>query len=252
MSKTLIANWKMNLSLKEAVKYIEVMKPISSKAKSEIIIAAPFTFLSGLKSVIKSAKLGLAAQNVAAEKAGAFTGEISASMIAEAGCDSCLVGHSERRIYFQETDDAVNKKIKILQEQKIAPVLCVGETDVERQKGLTQEVIKRQLKVGLNEITNVAKLSVAYEPVWAISTFQQSALKQTATIDQIEEAHLMIKKELVDLYGEKGKKIKILYGGSVSPQNCDMIFKSKFVDGALVGGASLKVLDFIAIINAVK
>jgi len=242
----------MNLSIKEALVYVKALNKDLKNSKQQVAIAAPFTFLPSLAGALKSTKIALVAQNVGEMPGGAFTGEISASMLAELGITYCLAGHSERRIYYKETDEMVNNKVKQLLSKKITAILCLSETDEERQRGLTSEVIKHQLKIGLTDIKNLAKIVIAYEPVWAISTFQKSALKMSATIDQIEEAHLLIKRELVNLFGPAGKRVKVLYGGSVAPPNASEILNSAFIDGALVGGASLKEKDFLAIINSVK
>jgi len=245
--KIIIANWKMNLGLKESMSFVKNLK----SAQNKVIIAAPFTFLPILKKELVKKSIMLAGQNVSAFKAGAYTGEISAKMLKDAGSRYCLVGHSERRFYFQETDRMINQKIKRLLEYKICPVFCIGENAQERGRGLTMQIIKKQLTLGLKYIKGPARILIAYEPVWAISTFQKGKVKHSARPEDIEEAHLFIKNILKKMYKNKADKIKILYGGTVSPQNAKGILGLKEVDGALVGGASLKFSSFNAIIKSV-
>jgi len=244
--KIIIANWKMNLSLKESLSFVNNLKHSNNKA----IIAAPFVFLFDLKKTIKGSNIALSAQNVSHFESGAYTGEISAKMLKEVGCSYCLVGHSERRIYFQETDHMINQKIKRLLEHKIKPVLCIGENIQERKKGLTKQIIKNQLILGLKSIKNPGPILIAYEPVWAISTFQKGKIKYSAQIKDIIEAHVFIKSIIKKLYKSKARQIKILYGGTVNPQNANEILSPKEIDGALVGGASLNFPSLNAIIKA--
>ena len=237
MRKILIANWKMNLSVSEGLTYLKALK----KNANEVVIAAPFTFLNDLKKIARQKNIKLAAQNVSQFAEGAYTGEASAKMLKEAGCSYCLLGHSERRIYFQESDAQINQKIKNLLKYKITPIICVGETKQQRQKGLTKQVIKAQLKAALAGIKNVP-LIIAYEPVWAISTFQTGKNIQSASLKDIIAAHNYIRSFV-------SGKTRVIYGGTVNPQNSKAILKLKQVDGALVGGASLKVSSFNAIIQ---
>lgn len=245
--KIIIANWKMNLSVKKGLEFVKNIK----SSKNEIVIAAPYTFLCELSKIAKKKNIKLAAQDVAEFSKGAYTGEISAPMLKRIGCAYCLVGHSERRIYFNETDRAVNRKIKQLLAENIKAVLCIGETEKERDKKLTKKVLKKQLTLGLKNIKKASKILIAYEPVWAISTFQKGSAKHSAEIKDIIEAHLYIKKVLKDLYSKNAVKVKVLYGGTVNPKNSKEILNLKEVDGALVGGASLKVSSFNDIIKSV-
>jgi triosephosphate isomerase len=245
--KIIIANWKMNLSIKQALDFIKKLKSFNNKA----IIAAPYTFLPELAKKTSKIKFELAAQDVSQFEQGAYTGEVSAKMLKEVRCAYCVVGHSERRIYFKETDQIINQKIKRLLEQNIKPILCIGETDQERKENLTKKVLRNQLKSGLKDIININKILIAYEPVWAISTFQKGNQKQSAEINDINEAHLYIKTVLTDLYGNKADKIKVLYGGTVKPQNSQEILSLNQVDGALVGSASLKISSFNAILKSI-
>lgn len=242
MKKIIVANWKENLSVKEALVFAKRLK----SGKNQAIIAAPFTFLPALE---KSKNIKLAAQNVSAFAGGAYTGEISAKMLKEAGCSFCLVGHSERRIYFQESDEEINKKIINLLQYDIRPILCIGENKAQREKGLANNILEKQLLLGLKNIKDVSKILVAYEPVWAISTFQKSGVKYSAKDTDIIAAHSFIRNFLAKKFGAKARAVEILYGGTVNPQNSKNILKLNEVAGALVGGASLKVSDFNAILK---
>jgi triosephosphate isomerase (TIM) len=245
--KIIIANWKMNLTQRKALQFIKLIK----KSKNQVIIAAPLTFVNSLYKYALAHSIKLAAQNVSQFVEGAFTGEISARMLKEAGCTYSLVGHSERRIYFQETDSAINQKIKNLLNAGIIPVICLGENFNQRKQGRTKEIIENQLKSALQGIKNPEGILIAYEPVWAISTFQKGKTKHSAGILDIIEAQLYIKKILLKLYKNKANTIRIIYGGTVNPVNCREILSLKEVDGALVGGASLKVSSINAIIRAI-
>ncbi|MFC1598976.1 triose-phosphate isomerase [Patescibacteria group bacterium] len=246
-SKIIMANWKMNLSISQSQSFIKKIK----KNKNTVAVAAPFTFLTQLTKIASAKGVKLAAQNVSQYEPGAFTGEIAAKMIKETGCSYCLVGHSERRVYFKETDQVINQKLHQLLANKIKPVLCFGENAIERKKGLTKKVIARQLKQGLQDVKDPSKLIIAYEPIWAISTFQKGKIKQSAEIQDIIDAHEYTRKVLASMYKRKAAQIKILYGGSVKPANSQEILSLKQVDGALVGGASLKVSSFNAIIQSI-
>jgi triosephosphate isomerase (TIM) len=248
MSKIIIANWKMNLSIEKSLEFVKKV----NKTKHIVGIAAPYTFLCEMKKALAHKKIKLAAQDVAKYEEGAYTGEVSAKMLKKLNCSYCLVGHSERRVYFAETDTNVNEKIKQLLNHRIKPVLCVGEKASERNKKLTKRVLNKQLKIGLKGIKNVENMIVAYEPIWAISTFQKGKNKQSASMSDIVEVHQYIKNLLEEMYKAKGTKIKVLYGGSVKPSNSKEILSLKEVDGALIGGASLKVSSFNDILHSVK
>lgn len=244
--KIVIANWKMNLSVQKALVFIKNLP----KTKNEIVIAAPYTFLSGIAQ-LRNKKIKLAAQNVSQFTEGAYTGEISAKMLKESGCTHCLVGHSERRIYFQENDKMVNRKIINLLSSNIKPIVCVGENALERKKNLTKKIINNQLRLALTGIKDPKNIIIAYEPVWAISTFQKGKNIKSAGIFDIIEVHNYIKRALADIYKNKAKQIRVIYGGTVNPKNSQQILGLKEVDGALVGGASLKVSSFNAIIRSI-
>ncbi|MCX6740058.1 MAG: triose-phosphate isomerase [Candidatus Parcubacteria bacterium] len=239
MSKIIIANWKMNLSVKEALSFLAKIK----SSKNEVVLAAPYTFLGELaKHQRPDIKLG--AQNVSQYEQGAFTGEISASMLKEQGCTYCLVGHSERRIYFLESDYMINQKIKNLLKLHITPVICIGENARDRKRGITKKILKKQLQIALKGIKN--RVIIAYEPVWAISTFQKGRVKIAASTADIAEMHGYLRK-LLSSMGKAGTKI--IYGGTVNLLNSADIMSLKEVDGVLVGGASLKINNLNGIIN---
>jgi len=247
MSKIIIANWKMNLSIKKSLEFVKKIKT----SKHKIVIAAPYTFLCELSKKNKNNKYKLAAQDVAEFEKGAYTGEVSAKMLKRVKCSYCLVGHSERRVFFNETDQDINLKIKQLIDVGIKPVLCIGEDSAEKNKKLTNKVLRSQLIKGLKDIKDIGKVLIAYEPIWAISTFQKTKLKKSANNTDIIEAHQYIKKVLDKMYKSKSDKVKVLYGGSVKPSNSKEILSLKEVDGALVGGASLKNSSFNAIIQSI-
>ena len=246
MPKTIIAaNWKMSKTIPEAQNFIAHLKNLKIKDGREAVICAPFTALSSLETrstclpVGKVASLHLAGQNMHYEKSGAYTGEISAEMLKDAGCNYVLLGHSERRQLFAETNKIVNKKIKAALEADLKIIFCVGETLAEREKNQTENVVTTQISEGLENLnlkTCTLNLIIAYEPVWAIGT------GKTATPEQAQEVHAIIR-NLV------GPDISILYGGSVKPDNIKALMAQKDINGALVGGASLKFEDFEKIIN---
>ena len=235
----------MNLTLSEAKELAKaIVKAAPDLGQAEIILAPPFTALGKVKKALKDSPVQLAAQNIHWEEKGAFTGEISAPMLRDAGCQYVIVGHSERRQYFGETDAGVNKKIKAALKSGVFPIFCIGETLAERERGETMEVISRQLQGGLEDIgiDIFTSIVVAYEPVWAIGT------GQTATPAQAEEVHAHIREKLARKYGiEPAECAIILYGGSVKPANSFVLLSEKHIDGFLVGGASLEAESFIQI-----
>jgi len=245
MKKLIIANWKSSMSAASAARFVKDFKN-PKPGSAEIVLAPSIVHLSLLKKgAVKCA------QDVSVHPIGAFTGDVSAAQLAELGVRMCLVGHSERRIYHAETEDDIFAKIERLNAAKIAPVLCVGENAKERKQNKTLAVLRRQLAV-LKDLSKPESVVIAYEPVWAISTFQTGKLKVSATEDQIISAHQTIRKILISILGSKGKSMKILYGGSVTPENSAQILNLKEVDGALVGGASTDVKKFTKIINNLK
>ncbi len=239
-------NWKMFKTKAEAIAFAEEFRELYKDTDVQTAICAPFTNLEALKEAFAGTEIKVGAQNVHFADEGAFTGEISAAMLEEIGIDFCIVGHSERRQYFGETDETVNKKLKKLFEGPIRPILCVGESLDERDADKAFEVVGGQIKADLEGIdaADVKKLVIAYEPIWAIGT------GRTATPDQAEEMCAFIRKTLIELYGEEvSDEVIIQYGGSVKPANATEIMNMDEIDGALVGGASLKAKDFMEIID---
>jgi len=239
-------NWKMFKTTKEAVAFAEDFKKLYKDTDVQAGICAPFTQLAALAEVLKDTNIKLGAQNMHFDEDGAFTGEISADMLNEIGVQYCIIGHSERRQYFNETDDTVNKKLHTAFKHKIIPILCVGEVLEERDAGKEFEVVKTQMVGALKDLTaeQAAALVVAYEPVWAIGT------GRTASPEQANEMCGYIRKVIDDIYGDEiSEKVVIQYGGSVKPGNATELMNMEEIDGALVGGASLIPKDFIEIIN---
>jgi triosephosphate isomerase (TIM) len=247
-TKFVCGNWKMHKTAAEAVQLVkELVDGLGEAAgKVQVAVAPPFTALHAVaQSLRHGGPVELAAQNVHWEGQGAFTGEVSAAMLADACCTHGIVGHSERRQLFGETDETVRKKVGALLAAGIRPIVCVGETLAEREANRTLEVVDRQVRQGLAGLgaEPLAAITVAYEPVWAIGT------GRTATSAQAQEVHAAIRKILRELAGSVGDGIRIQYGGSVKPENAQELMSQPDVDGALVGGASLKAKDFLAIVK---
>jgi triosephosphate isomerase len=243
----LAANWKMFKTTREALAYARelttLVRPLSGV---DIVIAPPFTALATVVEIVRSTAVGAAAQDVYFESEGAFTGEVSAPMIKEAGAGYVIVGHSERRRLFGETDDAVRRKVRAAIAAELVPIVCIGETLEERDGGHMPAVLDRQLKVGLDGVTpdELAALIIAYEPVWAIGT------GRTATPAEADESHQYIRRRLREWWGdEAADRCRIQYGGSVKPDNIRDLMTLPDVDGALVGGASLDVGVFFRIVE---
>jgi len=237
-------NWKMHNTIQESVALARAIKEgTSSLKKGEIILAPPFTSLSNVGEAIKGSKVSLAAQNMFYEDKGAFTGEIAPGMLKDIGCTYVIIGHSERRKYFHEQDKDVNLKVKKALSVGLKPIMCVGETDEEREKGITRSIVDRQINLGLSGVDKIDNVVIAYEPVWAIGT------GKVATSAQAQEVHKFIRGILKDLYGSAANDIRILYGGSVTKDNIGELIAMEDIDGALVGGASLKPDGFLGIIQ---
>ena len=245
MRKPIIAgNWKMNKTAAEAVALIEELKPLVAKAKPEVVICVPYTDLWVAKDAIKGSKIHLGAENVAWAESGAFTGEISADMLLEIGVEYVIIGHSERRQYFGETDESVNKRVKTALAKGLKPIVCVGETLTEREKNKTNRVLKKQITEGLDGITDFTNVVIAYEPVWAIGT------GKTATAEDANKTIGYIRSVIRKTFGaEVAKSLRIQYGGSMKPANAKELMAMKNIDGGLIGGAALKANDFAAIVN---
>lgn len=240
--KILAANWKMHLSLEEAKNLaLEIEKTAQNQPHKKILIFAPFVYLYPLHELLKNGRTELGGQNLYFERQGAFTGEVSAMMLKEVGCTWALVGHSERRQYFGETNDICNKKIKSALNEGLKVMYCVGETLNERERGLTEMVVLKQVAEGLKDIlpSDFENLAIAYEPVWAIGT------GKNATPEDAQKVHEAIRKKIKEIAQEEiSQKFPILYGGSVNPDNAKELLSMKDIDGALVGGASLKIERF--------
>lgn len=240
-------NWKMNKTVGEALDLVRELKTAISGVKTvEVAVAPPFTALYAIRKELEGSSIHLAAQNLYWEEKGAFTGEVSPLMLKEVGCDYVIIGHSERRQFFGETDETVNRRIKAALAQGLKVIFCIGETLREREEGKTFSVIESQVEGGLKglgdqEMTNMV---IAYEPVWAIGT------GKTATPEQAEEVHRFIREKLEKLYSrEVSEEIRIQYGGSVTPENVKGLMNQPNIDGALVGGASLKAESFSKIVR---
>lgn len=247
MRRPLIAgNWKMYKTTSEAVEFVEAFIPLMGESDIEVALCVPFTQLLAVKEAIKDTKIKLGAQNMHYTDEGAFTGEISPVMLKEIGVDYCIIGHSERRAYFGETDGTVNKKLHAAFKHGITPILCVGESLEERDSGKTEYIVRGQIENGLLDLEakDVSRMVIAYEPIWAIGT------GKTATAEQANETIAYIREIIREMYGEEiSEQVRIQYGGSVKPNNASEIMNQEDIDGALVGGASLNPHDFIEIIN---
>ena len=240
-------NWKLNKTVSEAVSLTtDLAKLVDNISDVEIVVAPVFTALSNVHDAINGSNIQLAAQDLYWEDSGAFTGEVSAPMLKDVGCDYVIIGHSERRQYFGETNETVNQKVKAALSHDLKPIICVGELLEEREAGKTESVIEDHVKGGIVDLTESEMEScvIAYEPVWAIGT------GKTATPDQAQEVHSFIRDILKNCYSDKlASKIRIQYGGSVKPENAAELMSQQDVDGALVGGASLEAESFADIVK---
>jgi triosephosphate isomerase len=243
MLKPMIAaNWKMNKSVRETEEFITSFVPmVKDVTDVDILIAPPFTSLNAAAALLHKSGVKLAGQNVYYEEKGAFTGEISPVMLLDAGCTSVIIGHSERRQYFSETNEIVNKKIKIARKNGLDVILCIGESLEEREKNKTFEVLEKQLTGSLKDM-QLDGITIAYEPIWAIGT------GKTASPEQANEVHTYIR-EWLRGYNPDSDRVRILYGGSVTPENTKTLMAQPAVNGALVGGASLKPDSFAKIVT---
>jgi triosephosphate isomerase len=240
-------NWKMHNTIAESIALAKAIKEGTTNLKNgEVIVAPTFTALFSVGETIKGSNVSLAAQNMFYEDKGAFTGEISPRMLKDIGCAYVIIGHSERRKYFHEENQDVNLKVKKALMAVLKPIMCVGETDEERTKGITRSVIDSQIKQGLSGVEKIDNVVIAYEPVWAIGT------GKVATPVEAEEVHQFIRGILKELYGSSANDIRILYGGSVTKDNIGDLIAMEDIDGALVGGASLKPDAFLGIIQKIS
>ncbi len=236
----------MNLSIAEGVQFVADIKDAVKDTDVEVVICAPFTFLKDMVKATEGTNIKIAAQNMHYEASGAYTGEISADMLKEVGVTHVVIGHSERRQYFAETNETVNKKVKAAIAAGLVPIMCCGETLEEREAGETKNLCKVQIVDGLNGISaeDMKKIVIAYEPIWAIGT------GKTASSQDANDVIAYIRTVLADLYSDEiSEEIRIQYGGSVKPENVEEIMNEVDIDGALVGGASVKAESFIALVN---
>lgn len=248
MRRPMIAgNWKMNKTIVEAIELVLGLKrELYDRVDVDVVVCPPFTTLSEVSEVIRDSHIKLGAQDVFWEERGAYTGEVSAQMLKDAGCSFVIIGHSERRRVFSETNEIINKKTKAALESELTPIVCVGEKLQEREKGVTFDIVREHLNGALTGLTEdeIIKIIIAYEPVWAIGT------GRNATPQQAEEVHSFIRKYLKENCGDDVfQNVRILYGGSVKPDNIGELIKEENIDGALVGGASLELTSFMEIIK---
>ena len=248
MRKPIIAgNWKMNKLPCEGAELVEALKSKVADAQCEVVVCVPFVDLVAVAAAAKGSNIKVGAQNMHWEKSGAFTGEISADMLAEMGVEYVIIGHSERRQYFAETNETVNKRTKAALAGGLKPIICVGESLDQREQGVTEELVRMQVKIALNGVTadELKNVVIAYEPIWAIGT------GKTATADQAQEVCAAIRKVVGELYGEDAAKaLTVQYGGSMNAKNAEELLGKPDVDGGLIGGASLKADQFAIIVDA--
>jgi triosephosphate isomerase len=239
------ANWKMNKTVAEAAEFVDALLPRIAATRSDVVICPPFTALTAVVERRYGTAVKVAAQNMHEEESGAFTGEVSASMLAELDVEAVVLGHSERRQLFGETDEALARKVPAALAAELEPILCVGETEEARDGGETETVLERQLQADLAGVSNddLERVVVAYEPIWAIGT------GRTATAEQAQHACAFIR-DVLRARGGAADKVRVLYGGSVKPANAAELLSQPDVDGALVGGAALDPEDFAAIVEA--
>lgn len=250
MRKNIVAgNWKMNKTLQEGVALATDLKNILADAKPncEVIIGTPFIHLATVAEVVKGSVIRVSAENCADKASGAYTGEVSAAMVASTGAEYCIIGHSERRAYYHETYEILKEKVQLALANGLKPIFCIGEVKEEREAGKQNEVVKAQLEGSLFDLSaeDFGKIVLAYEPVWAIGT------GLTATPEQAQEIHAYIRSLVAEKYGnEVAENCSILYGGSCKGSNAKGLFANPDIDGGLIGGASLKAADFKEIIDA--
>ena len=244
--KVIAGNWKMNMLPNEAIDYIQAFEPLVKDAKAEVILCVPYTDLFYCLMNVQGTNIKIGAQNMHFAETGAYTGEVSGKMLKSIGVEYVIIGHSERRQYYNEIDESVNKKIKAAFENELKPIVCVGETLEEREAGKTADIITNQTRLALEGLTNeqVKNTIIAYEPIWAIGT------GKTATSEDANNSIISIREEIKRIYGEDvSEAVIIQYGGSVKSSNAKELFSTSDIDGGLVGGASLKPDEFSKIVN---
>ncbi|MBQ3274105.1 MAG: triose-phosphate isomerase [Christensenellaceae bacterium] len=246
MRKPIIAgNWKMNKTPSEAVELINELKPLVADAQATVVVCPTFVCLPAAKAALEGSNIHLGAQTMHFEPKGAFTGEITAEMLKEVGVEYVIIGHSERRQYYAETDETVNKKVKAALAAGLIPIICVGEFLEQREDGVTAEVVAMQTKLALKDLTpeQVASLVIAYEPIWAIGT------GKTATSQDANETIGVIRAAVREVFGAAADEVRIQYGGSMNPKNATELMAQPEIDGGLIGGASLKAEDFSQVVK---
>ncbi len=245
MRKPIIAgNWKMNNTASEGVALVNAIAPLVTEANCDVVVCVPAIDIPAVSEALKGTNIKLGAENVHFAEKGAYTGEISAAMLLEYGVEYVIIGHSERRQYFGETDETVNKRTLTALKAGLTPIVCIGESLEERETGKTEEVLLTQIKNGLKDIEEITKVVIAYEPFWAIGT------GKTATSAQANETIGFIRKAIGEMFCPKcAEKVRIQYGGSMNAGNCKELMAQEEIDGGLIGGASLKAPDFAAIVN---
>ena len=244
--KVIAGNWKMNMLPNEAMAFIEGLAPLVKNSEAEVVLCVPYTDLFYSLLTAQDTNIKIGAQNMHWEESGAYTGEVSGKMLKSIGVEYVIIGHSERRQYFNETDETVNKKIKSAFANELKPIVCVGETLEQRETGKAEEIVTNQTKIALDGLTEeqVENTIIAYEPIWAIGT------GKTATAEDANNSIKAIRNEIAKNYGQNiADKVIIQYGGSVKASNAKELFSTSDIDGGLVGGASLKVEEFANIVN---
>ncbi len=244
--KVIAGNWKMNMLPNETIEYIDKLAPLVKETNNEVVLCVPYIDLFYALLTAQGTNIKIGAQNMHFENTGAYTGEVSAEMLKSIGVEYVIIGHSERRQYFNETDETVNKKIKVAFENELKPIVCVGETLEQRELGQTEEIITKQTELALDGLTpeQVENTIIAYEPIWAIGT------GKTATSEQANDAIKSIRDKICQIYGQMvADRVIIQYGGSVKGTNAKELFEMSDIDGGLVGGASLKPDEFAKIVN---
>ena len=245
MRKAIIAgNWKMNNTAAQGVALVNELKPLVADAECDVVVCVPFTDIPAVAEALKGSNIALGAQNVHFAEKGAYTGEISAAMLKEYGVKYVIIGHSERRQYFGETNETVNKRMHAALAAGLIPIVCVGESLEERETGKTEQVLSVQIEEGLKGLEDVSAIVIAYEPVWAIGT------GKTATAEQANETIGFIRKKCAEVFCPKcAEKVRIQYGGSMNAKNCKELMAMPEIDGGLIGGASIKAQDFSQIVH---
>ena len=245
MRKPIIAgNWKMNKTAAEGAALVEELKPLVKDANCDVVVCVPFTDIPAVSAAAKGSNIHVGAQNVHFAGKGAYTGEISADMLKEFGVEYVIIGHSERRQYFGETDETVNKRMHAALAAGLTPIVCIGESLEERETGKTESVLAVQIEEGFKGLDDISKIVIAYEPIWAIGT------GKTATAEQANETIAFIRKKCAEVFCPKcAEKVRIQYGGSMNAKNCKELMAMPEIDGGLIGGASLKAEDFSIIVN---